>query len=301
MHGPIGFLFISVQAIEVDKEVDDLTGEETCTLTSITFSSHRLIPYKKFSLRKPDGTTHGVLHPPIILEHGLETIFADPETSTLITDILRGYAMVIHEADMDNEGARHQPIEDDPDRNECIDTKLDESFQIASYQDVALEIMNLKTCGDKDRNCIVEGVRQLVKSYEQWFRERQFHPQDAYMTIAKHIAYVLQQPPAFRWYFHPSRAMVVKGRIVLFYRLDELEGLPPSDEDPDRLLFEPLPGDVDDHDYEACDRAISELNIIVNKFVVEPESKRIEVVIGEVGDGFDEDPEQEDEEGGEQD
>ena len=267
--------------------MDELTGDETCTLTSITFSNHRLIPYKRFSLRKPDGTARGVLHPPVILEHGLESIFADPETAETITDILRGYAMIIHEVDMDNNGVRYQPIEIDPERNECINTKLNESFQIASYQDIALEIMNLRSCGEKDRNCIVEGIRQLVTTYEEWFQERGFHPQDDYRHIAKHIAYALQQPPAFLWYFHPSKAMVVKGRIVLFYRLDGVEGLPPSEEDADDLQFTPLPGDVDDRDNEACERAIGELNIIVNKFVLEPESKRIEVVIGEVGDGGD--------------
>lgn len=274
--------------------MDAETEEETCTLTSITFSKHRLIPHKRYSIQREDGTSRGVLHPTILLEHGLETIFADPETSALITDILRTYSMVLHEADAENNGVRYQPLEDDPGRSECIDTALNESFQIASFHDIALEIMSLRGCGERDRNCIVEGIQQLVRAYEDHFEERNLDMQDVYRTLANHIAYALQQPPAFTWYIHPSKDMVVKGRRVLFYRLDGVEGLPPSEENDGNLQFTPLPGPVAPEVYEACQRASEELKVIVNKFVLEPESKRIEVIVGEVGDAAEDDDNEED-------
>lgn len=140
-------------------------------------------------------------------------------------------------------------------------------------------------------NLAVEGLRQLVDNYERWFIANGSSQEAAWDTIINHVAYSLQYPPRFRWYFHVTG--LVQARHVSFYRLQGPEGgldrdvpaeerVASGQNDSDDFEISPLPGVVDVATLQACDKAGNELDVILNAYMLNPNSKRMEVKLRNV-------------------
>lgn len=231
-----------------------------------------------------DGTDRS-LGAPIELENGLETLFVDDVATAQITDRLRSYASHLHEVDRENPGRRKQPYEDNPpDAGDCIAATLEENLQIASYHDVANEVLGVSRRYPQSRNCIIEGIGLLVQNYEAWYRAQGREIIEAWEAVAHHVAFTLQQPPAFLWYIHPTEAMIT-GRNISFYHLDNVDGLRMEEgvEGAEGVpQFFEVPGNVPNGTHTRCARAMEELEIIANAFIFAPECTRIQVIIGDI-------------------